>query len=137
MNKLERLRQLNEKSKEKEREEARKRQRRGALMSKLSRSEDTRRKVLAGSWALDAAAKSPDFHTQMMRALDRVWLWRDDDRTLFGFPLLSEDEKVRRDLANGKPSRKRDKNADAPAPRADSSVDAPAPHAHARETEAA
>jgi hypothetical protein len=134
---IEKLRLLNEKSKAKEREEARKRQQRGAKISQLSRAQDTRRKVLAGSWALDAAEKSPDFHAQMMRALDKVWLWRDDDRTLFGFALLSDDEKARRELAYCKAGRKKEKHADASASRSDSSADAPATHERQRETEAA
>lgn len=137
LSKIEKLRQLNEKSRAKEREEARKRQRRGSEISKLSRSADTRKKILAGSWLLDAIEKLPELKAQMMRGLDKAWLVRDDDRQLFALPFLSDEEKQRRELAIGRAKRKKNSEADAAATRFDSSAEASASPAPVREIEAA
>ena len=145
--KIEKLRGFLQAKKERDiaeaREKARRRMVKGAALSRLIRNADTRTKILAGSWALDKAEKSEEFRTMMMRDLDRVWLSRDDDRELFGFELLTDDEKARRDLSAGKPGRKKEKHGDASAPRLDSSADAsatgemPQHRIDERETEAA
>ena len=115
--KIEKLRSSLQAEKERDlakaREKARKRQAKGAELSRLIRSADTRTKILAGSWALDKAEKSEEFRAMMMRDLDRVWLSRDDDRELFGFEHLSEEEKARRDISFGKAGRKKASDAEA------------------------
>ena len=77
-------------------EYARKAQAAKKALSAIDRKEDTRRKILAGSWALDRAAKSEEFAAAMRRDLGRAWLVRDDDRKLFGFEPLTDAEKERR-----------------------------------------
>lgn len=133
--KLKKLIASREKAEARLREIKRKQQERASKISEQERIDDTRRKILAGSWALDAAEKSPEFRAQMMRAFDNVWLWRDDDRALYGLKLLSEEEKVRRELAYGKSGRKKAKHADASASRSEGSADAST--TQLRETEAA
>ncbi len=119
----------------KAREKARRRMAKGAELSRLIRSADTRTKILAGSWALDKAEKSEEFRAMMMRDLDRVWLARDDDRELFGFGMLSEEEKARRELSPGKAGRK--KASDAEASLSDGSASPSLPRVEERESEAA
>ena len=51
------------------------------------RTMDTRRKILAGAWALEKAARDSEFSTMMMGEL-RTFLVRDDDRALLGLPPL-------------------------------------------------
>jgi len=131
------LRQAKERDLAKARERARKRMAKGAELSRLIRSADTRMKILAGSWVLDRAEKSEDFRTMMMRELDRFWLVRDDDRELFGFALLSEAEKARRDPETRKAARGDGEAADASASLSVGSASAPAAETAERETEAA
>ena len=50
---------------------------------------DTRRKVLAGAWALDKVARDNQFAAMAMEDL-RNFLTRDDERALFGLPPLPE-----------------------------------------------
>lgn len=53
---------------------------------------DTRRKILAGAWALEKAARDNEFSATMMGEL-RTFLVRDDDRALLGLPPLPEPAK--------------------------------------------
>lgn len=71
----------------KEKQEARKLQ---ALM-KGKRSEDTRRKILAGSLVLDMMAKDEATRARFMDRLNK-FLTRTDDRKLFGLPIPSNEE---------------------------------------------
>ncbi|MBS0448511.1 MAG: hypothetical protein JSR59_21525 [Proteobacteria bacterium] len=80
----------------KQREAGRRAQAIGAKLSNAARAMDTRKKILVGSWALKKAERVEDFNAAMLRELDKVWLWRDDDRALFGLEALSEEEKAQR-----------------------------------------
>jgi hypothetical protein len=51
------------------------------------RKSDTRRKILAGAAVLEKASRDNDFSTMLMAELKR-FLVRDDDRALFGLPLV-------------------------------------------------
>jgi hypothetical protein len=81
------------------REAARKAQALGAELSRAKRSTDTRRKVLAGVWALDQADRSKSFEARMLRDLDRFWLYHDKDRQTFGLDVLPGEEKALRKAA--------------------------------------
>jgi hypothetical protein len=78
------------------RQQARKVQAIGSKLSVTARAKAERKKYLAGSWALDREQRDPAFAEMMRQGLDRVWLVRDDDRALWGFPPLPEEEKQRR-----------------------------------------
>lgn len=97
----EKIRRQLEKAKAEERESARKAQALGAKLTQAARKEDTRRKILAGSWALDRAEKSEEFRAEMYRDLGRAWLVRDDDRELFGLEPLTAAEKEQRTIPSG------------------------------------
>lgn len=104
LSETERLRQQMARQAAIEREAARKRQAIGARLSHASRQEDTRRKILAGAWALRRAEASAEFSAMMLGDLDRIWLTRDDDRALFGLPPLTPEEKAAREAKPGKAS---------------------------------
>ncbi len=61
-----------------------------ALMKK-DRASDTRRKILAGAFVLDAAEKDEASKTKLMNGLNK-FLTRDDDRILFGLAPLPKSE---------------------------------------------
>ena len=86
------LRRKLEKEQQKQAAAARQAQRIGAQLTKLARNTDTRRKVLAGAFALDEAGFNAEWGEDFMRRFDR-FLIRDDDRALFGLEHLSDNEK--------------------------------------------
>lgn len=122
------------------REAGRKVQSTAGLLTDALRKEDTRRKILAGSWAIDAAEKDEEFRMRMMRDMSRAWLVRDDDRELFGLELLSEEEKQRREIRRA-PGRPRKSKTDVPEASASATLSEDSASAVAliteRETEAA
>ena len=61
-----------------------------ALLKK-DRASDTRRKILAGAFVLDAAEKDDASKTKLMNGLNK-FLTRDDDRILFGLEPLQKSE---------------------------------------------
>jgi hypothetical protein len=65
-------------------------QRIGAQLTKLARSTDTHRKVVAGVWALGKAEADAEFKAMMLRDLNRT-LWRDDERDAYGLERLPAD----------------------------------------------
>lgn len=92
--KLQKLTAARQKAEAKLRELKRRELDRAAKLSGDARKADTRRKVLAGSWLLDEAEKDAGLRERMTRALERFWLVRDDDRRLFGFDVLTEEQKA-------------------------------------------
>ena len=63
---------------------------RSGLWRKGSRTEDTKRKILAGAMLLDKVERG-EFPKMMMRAMMDVFLWRATDRALFELPPLPDD----------------------------------------------
>lgn len=61
--------------------EARKR----SATAKVTRQQDTRRKVLAGAMVLEMMERDENTHQRFMQRLDS-YLTRADDRSLFGLP---------------------------------------------------
>ena len=57
-----------------------------ARLSAANRKADTRRKILAGAWALDRASRSEMAAAKLRRGLD-AYLTADRDRALFDLPL--------------------------------------------------
>jgi hypothetical protein len=53
----------------------------------VERRSDTRRKVLAGAAVLEWAKRDNEFSSRLMAEL-KSFLVRDDDRVLFGLPML-------------------------------------------------
>lgn len=84
MNKLKRLKERQDALKLRIREEEKK-------VREEEHRLDTRRKILAGAWALEKATKDSDFSAMMMREL-RTFLVRGDDRALLGLPPLPKRE---------------------------------------------
>ena len=122
-----------EREQARQREAARKAQALGARLSTATRHNDTRRKILAGSWVLDKIEKSEDFRAMVLKELDRIWLSRDDDRALFELAPLSDEEKKRREI----PGSKRNSRTAVQEEAASRTVDAAADLALERESEAA
>lgn len=58
---------------------------------KGKRADDTRRKILAGSLALELMSKDEGAKSRFMKQLD-TYLTRNDDRTLFDLPALKKEE---------------------------------------------
>jgi hypothetical protein len=67
-------------------------------LGNLSRADDTRRKVLAGAFAIDEMKFDPEWGADFMRRFQR-FLFRDDDLALFDMPPLPPEEKQRREAA--------------------------------------
>lgn len=72
----------------KEKQEARKL---NALI-KGKRADDTRRKILAGSYVLDASLKDDAARQRLIAGLDK-YLTRTDDRALFGLETKTDNQK--------------------------------------------
>jgi hypothetical protein len=72
----------------KEKQEARKLNQ----LMKGQRSEDTRRKILAGALVLDLMAKDQETNNRFMARLDQ-YLTRTDDRALFGLTTPKREKK--------------------------------------------
>lgn len=58
-------------------------ERKAAAARKRARDQDTRRKILLGSWVQNRMERNDSVKQDMLRALDR-WLTRPADRRLFG-----------------------------------------------------
>ena len=59
------------------------------IKSTKKRKLETRRKILAGSWLLDRAAKNPDSARRLLQGLNG-FLTRPQDRALFDLPTKME-----------------------------------------------
>jgi hypothetical protein len=62
-------------------------------LNQQERARETRRKILMGAWAFEKAARDNDFSTMAMAEL-KSFLTRNDERALFGLPLLPERKAV-------------------------------------------
>jgi hypothetical protein len=99
--KTKKLKAKREKLESQLRELKRKEARAAASLSEQARKDDVRRKCLRSSWLEDLITRDREIHetsgaqfgARMMRELDRLWLIRDDDRVLFGLPILTDAEK--------------------------------------------
>lgn len=94
--KFEKLKRRAERDNARALEYARKAKKAEKALQELERNADTRRKILVGSWMLDKANRMPELGASLLRELNNFWLYRDDDRALFGFPVLDEAEKEKR-----------------------------------------
>lgn len=60
-----------------------------ARENKQKRKEETRKKILAGSWILHEAGKSEEAHKKLLAGLDK-FLIKEGDRKLFGLDRKEE-----------------------------------------------
>ena len=60
-----------------------------ALLHKEERKEETRRKILVGSFYLENSRKNPDDYKKLVERMD-TFLTRDHDRKVFDLPPIKE-----------------------------------------------